>query len=126
MRVAIILIILFILKTDEMLERDYKFYLSFENSICPDYVTEKFYNPLLFSTVPVVYGGADYEAVGAPPNSYIDVRNFKSGIFFILYSYYKEANRFKKTFYPRDAISSTISGISELLGQERNCVSTVL
>jgi hypothetical protein len=64
-----------------MLERDYKFYLSFENSICPDYVTEKFYNPLLFSTVPIVYGGADYDAVGAPQNSYIDVRSFKSGIF---------------------------------------------
>ena len=63
-----------------MLERDYKFYLSFENSICPDYVTEKFYNPLLFTTVPIVYGGANYEAIGAPRNSYIDVRNFTSGI----------------------------------------------
>ena len=62
-----------------MLERDYKFYLSFENSICRDYVTEKFYNPLLYSTVPVVYGGADYDSIGAPFNSYIDVRNFTSG-----------------------------------------------
>ena len=62
-----------------MLERDYKFYLAFENSICRDYVTEKFYNPLRFSTVPIVYGGADYEAKGAPPNSYIDVRTFSSG-----------------------------------------------
>ena len=62
-----------------MLERDYKFYLAFENSLCRDYVTEKFFNALLFSTVPIVYGGADYEAIGAPPNSYIDVRNFTSG-----------------------------------------------
>jgi len=65
---------------DEMRERDYKFYLAFENSICPDYVTEKLFNTLLFTTVPIVYGGADYEAIGAPPNSYIDVRNFTSGI----------------------------------------------
>ena len=62
-----------------MRERNYKFYLAFENSICPDYVTEKFFNTLLFSTVPIVYGGADYVANGAPPNSYIDVRSFSSG-----------------------------------------------
>ena len=62
-----------------MLERDYKFYLAFENSICRDYVTEKFFKSMLYSTVPIVYGGADYEAAGAPPHSFIDVRNFTSG-----------------------------------------------
>jgi len=109
-----------------MLERDYKFYLSFENSICPDYVTEKFYNALLFSTVPVVYGGADYEAVGAPPNSYIDVRNFNSGMFISFICILKTKKIIDFLIYPRTAISSTISGISALLGQERSCVSTVL
>ncbi|XP_076047876.1 alpha-(1,3)-fucosyltransferase C-like isoform X2 [Oratosquilla oratoria] len=54
---------------------DYMFYLAFENQICRDYVTEKFFKPLLSSAVPVVMGGADYNHVG-PPNSYIDALAF--------------------------------------------------
>jgi len=30
-----------------MLERDYKFYLSFENSNCNEYITEKLWNTAL-------------------------------------------------------------------------------
>ena len=60
-----------------MIESKYKFYLSFENSICTDYVTEKFFRiAQLDSVVPVVYGGADYSRI-APPNSYIDARQFE-------------------------------------------------
>ena len=54
----------------------YKFCLSFENSISPDYVTEKFFDPLLAGTVPV-YRGAPNVADFAPgPKSYIDVNDF--------------------------------------------------
>ena len=43
-----------------MIESKSKFYLSFENSICTDYVTEKFFRiAQLENVVPVVYGGAD-------------------------------------------------------------------
>ena len=51
---------------------DYFFYLSFENSICADYVTEKFFNAMNQSVVPVVLGGANYGQM-APPQSVIDV-----------------------------------------------------
>lgn len=61
----------------EMLRRDYKFYLAFENSWCPDYVTEKFYRPLYYDTVPIVMGGADYDLF-SPPNSIINVKDFES------------------------------------------------
>ena len=57
----------------------YKFYLAFENSRCPDYITEKFWLNLLDGIVPIVRGPriVDYEKV-APPNSFIHVDNFTS------------------------------------------------
>ena len=67
---------------DEPSYNDYWFYLSFENSLCKDYITEKFWKIIASDSlmIPVVIGGSsmrDYEAI-APPNSYIDVRNFMS------------------------------------------------
>jgi hypothetical protein len=56
---------------------NYKFYLSFENALCIDYVTEKFFKVLKTGMIPVVYGGADYRAM-FPPNSYINVLDFPS------------------------------------------------
>ena len=38
------------------LEQNYMFYLSFENSICEDYVTEKFWKVLNGNLVPIVLG----------------------------------------------------------------------
>jgi alpha-1,3-fucosyltransferase len=61
----------------EELETKYKFYLSFENSMCEEYVTEKFFNVLNRSMIPVVYGYEDYSSI-APPGSFIDARSFKS------------------------------------------------
>ena len=54
---------------------NYKFYLAAENSLCPDYVTEKFYRALENGVVPIVYGGADYTQF-APPHSYINIKDF--------------------------------------------------
>ncbi|KAK7788582.1 hypothetical protein R5R35_013315 [Gryllus longicercus] len=60
-----------------MLSAKYTFYLSFENSLCRDYVTEKLFNVLPLDIVPVVYGGANYSAI-VPPHSYIDARDFET------------------------------------------------
>lgn len=48
---------------------EYKFYFAFENSICQDYLTEKFYHILYHNIIPVVLGGADYE-------NYVSLDNF--------------------------------------------------
>ena len=64
-------------KCVERYARNYKFYLSFENSMCKDYVTEKLFNALRAEIIPVVFGGANY-AHYAPNGSYINVMDFKS------------------------------------------------
>ena len=64
-----------------VLDRKYKFYLSFENSLCHklNYVTEKLWriidNPL--SAIPIVLGGVDYTQM-LPDNTYLDVKDFAS------------------------------------------------
>ncbi|XP_072020941.1 uncharacterized protein [Amphiura filiformis] len=62
------------------LMNSYKFYLSFENAECDEYITEKTWDTALqHGVVPVVYGAhkADYERL-APPNSYIYAGDFKT------------------------------------------------
>jgi alpha-1,3-fucosyltransferase len=51
------------------------FYLSFENALCKDYVTEKLYRPLNEFIIPIVFNGAN-TSLYAPPKSYIDVNDF--------------------------------------------------
>lgn len=53
----------------------YHFCLALENSIAPDYVTEKMFDPLAAGTVPV-YLGAPNAAAFVPDNSFIDAASF--------------------------------------------------
>ena len=58
----------------------FKFNFAFENSQCPEYITEKFwYNALMQGVVPVVFGAPreDYLRL-APPKSYIHLEDFDS------------------------------------------------
>ena len=55
----------------------FQFYLSLENSLCRDYVTEKFWKVLPYNVIPVVLNGADMTSI-APPHSYIDMNQFSS------------------------------------------------
>ncbi|XP_055708975.1 alpha-(1,3)-fucosyltransferase C-like [Phlebotomus papatasi] len=59
----------------EFVEGKYFFYLSFENSLCKDYLTEKVFNIMQYYIVPVVYGGSNYSN-HLPPHSYIDANDF--------------------------------------------------
>jgi len=62
------------------LKARYKFFIAIENSLCEDYVTEKFYvNGLHDGLVPVVLNGGKLEDVNiAPPKSFINIESFKN------------------------------------------------
>ncbi len=55
---------------------EYKFVLAFENAQEQDYVTEKFYIPLLAGSVPVYLGAPNAAAFAPDPLSFISVRDF--------------------------------------------------
>ena len=55
----------------------YKFYLSFENTLCTDYITEKLWWALEEGIVPIVLGGANYSKF-LPDGAYINVKDFSS------------------------------------------------
>ncbi len=59
-------------------EEEYKFYLSFENAICKDYVTEKLFVCMNRSLVPVVMGSGPYNNGVSPPHSVINIADFDS------------------------------------------------
>lgn len=54
----------------------YKFIIAFENSVAPDYVTEKFYDPILAGTVPVYLGAPNIAEYAPGENSFLDVMKF--------------------------------------------------
>ena len=61
----------------EMINKSYKFYLGFENSLCSDYITEKFFKYFNLNTVVIVRGGADYRKL-LPSDTYINTADFNS------------------------------------------------
>ena len=54
-----------------------QFYLSLENSLCRDYITEKFWKILPYNVIPIVLNAVDMATI-APPHSYIDIKDFSS------------------------------------------------
>lgn len=54
----------------------YKFTIAFENPICTDYVTEKFFDPLLAGSVPVYLGAPNVEEFAPGDHCYIDASRF--------------------------------------------------
>lgn len=57
---------------------DYRYTLAFENSIGPDYVTEKFFEPLLAGSIPVYLGAPNVDSFAPGDRAFIDAADFDS------------------------------------------------
>lgn len=110
----------------DMMEQNYKFYLSFENSICNDYVTEKLFSILQKNVVPIVYGGVNYDVI-APPHSVIDVTKYKTVKELANYLKFLDKNpeeylkyfAWKKNYIIDTSHKSTLCQLCEKLNQPR-------
>ena len=71
--------------------QSYKFHLAIEDSLCDDYVTEKFFHALEVGMVPIVLGKANYIDI-AVPGSFIDVADFSSVQDLVYYMLYLDQN----------------------------------
>ena len=56
----------------------YKFTLALENAIAPDYVTEKFFEPLLVGSVPVYLGAPNINTYAPGEHCFINAADFES------------------------------------------------
>ncbi|CAF1008308.1 unnamed protein product [Didymodactylos carnosus] len=61
----------------------YKFALAFENAICTDYITEKFWRPLKTGTIPVVFGSDKFNGklkeIEPVPDNFVPLSNLRVG-----------------------------------------------
>ena len=83
----------------------FQFYFAFENSLCEDYITEKFWKVLNFNVIPVVLNGVNMSAV-APPHSYIDIKQFENiaGDILLSLAFWGD---FHETIFPLQRLLST-------------------
>lgn len=58
--------------------KQYKFTIAFENAISKDYVTEKFFEPLIAGSVPIYLGAPNIEMFSLGKYAFIDVRDYDS------------------------------------------------
>ncbi|KAK6733101.1 hypothetical protein RB195_017081 [Necator americanus] len=65
-------------KCEEDLIATHRFYISFENSLCKGYITEKFFKRISQMLVPIVQNREIYNDEEIPPDSFIAVDDFRS------------------------------------------------
>ncbi|XP_046448573.1 alpha-(1,3)-fucosyltransferase C-like [Daphnia pulex] len=62
----------------QMVAKKYKFYLSLENSLCRDYITEKFFGMMHHPIIPIVFSLHEDHELIAPTHSFINAAKFEN------------------------------------------------
>jgi hypothetical protein len=62
---------------ESVLANNFYFYLAFENSVCPDYITEKLHTAINNYLIPIVMDDSVYKPI-LPPHSYIAIDTFRT------------------------------------------------
>ena len=57
---------------------EYKFSIAFENAIAKDYITGKFFDPLIVGSVPIYLGAPNIDDFAPGDNCYININSFSS------------------------------------------------
>ncbi|XP_075151477.1 alpha-(1,3)-fucosyltransferase 10 isoform X2 [Haematobia irritans] len=70
----------------------YKFIISYENGVCYDYITEKFWRPLIAGSIPIYFGSPSIKDWSPNEKSFIDIRDFKSPESLAIYLKYLDSN----------------------------------
>ncbi|UJR23117.1 hypothetical protein I4U23_026138 [Adineta vaga] len=87
----------------------YKFALAFENAICTDYITEKFWRPLKVGTIPIVYGSDQFHDFLPDDHSAISLLDFAAPIELADYLHQLNKNDTLYDFYRQFKFTRTIS-----------------
>lgn len=87
-------------KTKMEILSSYKFTIAFENAIGNDYVTEKFYDPLLMGSVPVYLGAPNINDFTPGNNCFVDATQFENprALASFMNNCYRDESLYKKLF----------------------------
>lgn len=63
-------------RTKQEVSRHYHFTIAFENSISDDFVTEKFFDPMLVGSLPIYLGAGNIEKFAPADHCYLNARDY--------------------------------------------------
>lgn len=86
-------------QTKQEVSRQYKFILAFENAIEKEWITEKFFDPLLVGSVPVYLGAPDIEEYAPGNNCFINANTMSPPeLADVLIEYLNDENLYDQLF----------------------------